>query len=315
MRPVRSIRTVGVIGVGVVAMTVLAGCRDREPDPPLNQNLGDKPGQLMPLGVAAADARILEDQKGITEEETGRPVRRASAKRAPQEKAEPKRADAADKKPKADKKAEPTAPKGGSLGDLLKKAEKKGAKPPAADKTPEAASPKGRSLADLMKKGKQKGAGPEAAKAEQFVRKLAAGQFEQAAEEFDATMRQGMPAAKLEGVWKAVVAQCGPFKTTQPGTTQQVGALTTVFVPCQFANANLQVKVVYNPKGKISGLWVQPAGAETAGKGPEAPKDSKASKGGVLGNLLKRAGKMGGKTATTKPAAKPTAKKPSSPSF
>jgi hypothetical protein len=347
-------RTVAVIGFSVVVMTIWSGCREREPEPALNYNLGDKPGELMPLAVAAGDARILEDQKGVREEEAGRPARRARAARSPADQAEPKDSGAksqtkapAGKDPAADKKAgaaalkgasledllkrsdkkgaKPStpdakagraAPKGASLGDLLKRASKKGPKLPATDEKAEPTAPKARAPAGLAKKETQEGASPETAKAEQFVRKLADGRFDEAVKDFDSRMQEAIPSAKLKAMWEGAIGQCGPFKAMEPGTTQRMGALTAVLVPCRFAIMSLQLRLVYDPKGKISGLWVEPLGAETAGESaPDKPagKGPKASEGSLLGNLLKQAIKKGVKSAATKPAAKPTATRPSSP--
>lgn len=60
-------RTIGLAGV-FVGLAICAGCREQPAPPgPFDRNLGDKEGELMPVVVAPADARVLQDQSTITE--------------------------------------------------------------------------------------------------------------------------------------------------------------------------------------------------------------------------------------------------------
>ncbi len=76
----RSLQAVGVIGLALAVWAVGSGCRQESPEPRYNRNLGDKPGELMPLAASPADARILLDQKNVTEDDFG-----GAAKPAPKE--------------------------------------------------------------------------------------------------------------------------------------------------------------------------------------------------------------------------------------
>lgn len=141
MRRERSMRTAAILIVGVVGLTATSACRDDSPEPIHNRNLGDKEGELMPVGVAPADARILQDQKGVEQEEFNPPSRARQAKRSRSEEDEPEEGEARPRRGRAavgrtGKKPSPAAPKGGALGALLDKAKEKDAKPGAAKSAP-----------------------------------------------------------------------------------------------------------------------------------------------------------------------------------
>lgn len=94
--------------------------------------------------------------------------------------------------------------------------------------------------------------------AKEFVELLATGDFTGATKGFDARMKQGMPPQKLEEAWHSLLAQAGAFK-------QQVGVRTTkeqgfdcAYVTCEFERDTVDVKVVFDRGGKISGLWFVP---------------------------------------------------------
>jgi hypothetical protein len=60
--------TIVCLFAGVMAC---GGCREQPQQGPLDRNLGDKPGELMPVAVAPADKRILDDQSSVTEQTFG----------------------------------------------------------------------------------------------------------------------------------------------------------------------------------------------------------------------------------------------------
>jgi dienelactone hydrolase len=96
-------------------------------------------------------------------------------------------------------------------------------------------------------------------RAKTFVNQLDKGDFAAATQQFDATMQKAMPQEKMRATWQALVGQVGAFK-------QQVGTRATkaqgydiVFVTCQFAQAKIDVKVVFDGQKKIAGLFFLPA--------------------------------------------------------
>ena len=105
--------------------------------------------------------------------------------------------------------------------------------------------------------------GPQAdgldAQAKAFVKLLARGDFEAAAARFDPTMAQALPAPKLQAVWQSLVAKVGPLKAMGDARREAVPGYEIVLVRCEFERAPLLAKVVFDPKGRITGLWFLPA--------------------------------------------------------
>lgn len=239
---------VGVLAVFAAGLLVSCGCRQQEPDYAYDKNLGDAPGELMPLAVSPANPRILEDQKGVTAETPG-PAKRRVATEAGEEAEEAKPTGRRTRRPggRTDRPSGPAQDQ-----------------PPSAEKAAKDGGP-----TDVTKKA---AASPLAARAQQFVQSLAGGKFEEAAKGFGPQMRQAMPVAQLQTVWQGVIAQLGPFKATQPGTEAQEGRLTAVFVPTEFTRGVVRVKVVYDQNGAMAGLWLEPPGGlPTAATAPTVP--------------------------------------------
>ena len=95
-------------------------------------------------------------------------------------------------------------------------------------------------------------------KATAFITLLSSGRFTQAATIFDEKMTEGLPPEKLELVWKALQMQLGSFNSTGETWTNKRKGHTIVFVRCLFERGSLLAKVVYNPKGRIAGLFFVP---------------------------------------------------------
>jgi dienelactone hydrolase len=101
-------------------------------------------------------------------------------------------------------------------------------------------------LADLEKSAKA------------FVKLLEKGEFKKATQDFDATMKEKMPADKLEGVWKDLVQQVGAFKQQGSTRTEKVKEYIIVHVTCEFAMDTLETRVVFNKDKQIAGLFFGP---------------------------------------------------------
>ena len=94
--------------------------------------------------------------------------------------------------------------------------------------------------------------------AEEFVDLLAAGEYEKAVADFDATMTSLMPASKTREVWTQVTSQVGAFKTRLNVRTESAGIYDIILVTCQFENTKLDIKVVFSPQNQITGLFFVP---------------------------------------------------------
>lgn len=100
--------------------------------------------------------------------------------------------------------------------------------------------------------------GPET-RAEKLVDMMAKKDFSSVVKNFDATMTNVMPAEKLEQVWDQVTGQAGNFKKQLKTSKEKVQQYEVVHVTCQFEKARLDVNVVYNKDGKVSGINFAPA--------------------------------------------------------
>jgi hypothetical protein len=108
--------------------------------------------------------------------------------------------------------------------------------------------------------------------AEQFIDRMAKGDFAAAVGDFDATMTQAMPAPALKQTWEALVSQCGAFQKRAGFRTEKFQQYDITYVTCQFEKTALDAKVVFNAAGKISGLFfvpVQPAAASKPAPQPD----------------------------------------------
>jgi dienelactone hydrolase len=97
--------------------------------------------------------------------------------------------------------------------------------------------------------------------AQQLVSQFVAGQFAEAEKSFDSTMQQQLPEAKLSATWQTLLTQVGAFKGQTGTRTTRVQGYDVVFVTCAFEKAAIDVRVVYNAGGQVSGLFFSPAAA------------------------------------------------------
>jgi len=104
--------------------------------------------------------------------------------------------------------------------------------------------------------------------ARQMIDQMAAGQFNEARQNFDGTMKLALPEEKLKETWTALIQQAGAFDRQGDSRQETEGKYQIVYVTCRFALSALDVRVVFNNKGKISGLFFQPA-KDTSAMAPE----------------------------------------------
>ncbi len=109
-------------------------------------------------------------------------------------------------------------------------------------------------LTNAQAKSQPKNNNPELL-AEEFVELLVSGKFTTATKNFDATMKTALPAKKLKEAWNSTISQAGPFKRQMGARAEKLFSSVAVIVTCEFGKGPLDVKVVYNDKQKVSGLW------------------------------------------------------------
>jgi dienelactone hydrolase len=97
---------------------------------------------------------------------------------------------------------------------------------------------------------------------EQFVDLLAGADFAGASARYDKAMQAALPEPKLRDTWRTVEAQAGSFKKRLHTRKVKIDAYDVALVTCEFERAKLDVKVVLNSQGEVSGLFFLPATAE-----------------------------------------------------
>ena len=95
--------------------------------------------------------------------------------------------------------------------------------------------------------------------AEAFVDQMAAGEWQAAVADFDATMTNVMPPDKLKESWDQVVGLAGAYEKRVASVAVKDKGYDIVVVTCTFEKANMDVRVVYDANGKITGLWTTPS--------------------------------------------------------
>ncbi len=95
--------------------------------------------------------------------------------------------------------------------------------------------------------------------AKTFVSTCEKGDFAAAVQPFDATMQKVMPAEKLRATWQALIGQAGALKHQVRTRAMKAQGYDIVFVTCEFALVRVDVKVVFDAKKQIAGLFFLPA--------------------------------------------------------
>jgi predicted Ser/Thr protein kinase len=103
-----------------------------------------------------------------------------------------------------------------------------------------------------------------------FTDLLAKGDFAKARAEFDATMTAAMSEQALATVWAQLAAGGGKYLGHDAPRQETFGEFIIVYVPCRWERTRLDLKVVYNKAGKVSGLWIVSPGSSLYGGAPSA---------------------------------------------
>lgn len=95
--------------------------------------------------------------------------------------------------------------------------------------------------------------------AQQFIRQLQAGEFEQAATRFDKTMGEMMPLEGLKAGWEQVQMQAGPFQEALDATAESQDGYQVVVIKLRFEKGNVACRLVFDQAGKVAGMGFAPA--------------------------------------------------------
>jgi hypothetical protein len=101
--------------------------------------------------------------------------------------------------------------------------------------------------------------------AESLVDSMAKADFPSATRAFSTEMKSQIPSDKLAQVWSQVAVQAGPFKGRTGTREAQEQGYDVVYVSCQFEKGSIDVKVVFDSKKRIAGLFVVPSQSPSRG--------------------------------------------------
>jgi dienelactone hydrolase len=92
--------------------------------------------------------------------------------------------------------------------------------------------------------------------AQELVTRFVQQDFKAVEQSLDESIRQQLPAEKLQDTWLALVAQAGGFKEQVGAHTFQIPSAELVIVTCAFANYSLDFNVAFNEQSKIVGVTI-----------------------------------------------------------
>ena len=96
-------------------------------------------------------------------------------------------------------------------------------------------------------------------RAHMFVSQLLNADFKSAANSFDDQMKNAFNEDKLQESWQNLVAEAGSLLQLNPTRTAEMEGYKIVVIRCQFQRSIIDVQVVFNGQGQISGLNFTPA--------------------------------------------------------
>ncbi|HMD97386.1 MAG TPA: alpha/beta fold hydrolase [Terriglobia bacterium] len=108
--------------------------------------------------------------------------------------------------------------------------------------------------------------------ARDLTQKLAGRQFDPIVTHFDETMTSAMRSAKLAEFWDGLIGQVGAFQSIAATRVQPVQGYQVVVVTSKFEKATLNLKWVFDSKGRVAGFNVAPVEADAPWTPPDYAK-------------------------------------------
>lgn len=105
-------------------------------------------------------------------------------------------------------------------------------------------------------------------KAVDFVDLIVQEKFENLQPLMDKTMQQAMPSKTFARTWQQVQRQAGDFVEVLGSRRADAQGYAIALVTCAFKRGKLDLRVVYDGQGLVSGFFVQPAGPQPKPKSP-----------------------------------------------
>jgi uncharacterized protein len=74
----------------------------------------------------------------------------------------------------------------------------------------------------------------------------------------DNTMKSTIPVSKLPEIWESVISQIGGFQSLESIRQEKSGSYDVVYATCHFEKAPLDIRLEFNAKRQIAGLYFSP---------------------------------------------------------
>jgi len=101
-------------------------------------------------------------------------------------------------------------------------------------------------------------------RAREFLTQLDWGEYRAARQNLTLTMKLALSQDKLESLWASLEGQAGDFVQQGEARVAAEQGYQSVYITCRFGLSALDAKVVFDQKGRIAGLFFQPAKDSTA---------------------------------------------------
>lgn len=102
-------------------------------------------------------------------------------------------------------------------------------------------------------------------RARSFVGHMVGGRYPDAVKMMETRMAAALPADKTKQTWESLVAEMGTFGSAVGTRSSAESGYRCVYVTCEFRDGTIDVKVVFDAEGKVTGLWFLPSQAASAG--------------------------------------------------
>lgn len=109
-------------------------------------------------------------------------------------------------------------------------------------------------------------------KALAFVAAYTSGRFDDVVATFDEAMLKALPKEKVVETWRALEAQLGAYKSSAVATVERKAPLVRVTLTTEFDKAKVNLVVVYDGQGRVTGFFVQPHTADAPWAAPSYAK-------------------------------------------
>lgn len=98
-----------------------------------------------------------------------------------------------------------------------------------------------------------------AGRAAAIVASIADGKWQEARQDFNEPMSEGLDATQLADSWTRVVSLFGSYEGMGEPSAHRVADNVAVEIPLRFEAADGIARVVFDSGGKVAGLWFRPA--------------------------------------------------------